>query len=60
MVFLTKQEKREYVYEQSVVDGNILDGNFRCPVCGKYFSVEEKACCCCTDFDDEGLTWQNT
>lgn len=55
MIFYTKQEKQEYIYEQAKDDGDILKGHFRCPICNKRYSSTTQAAECCSDFDDEGM-----
>lgn len=55
MIFLTKQEKQEYIRAQAIADGEISRSHFRCPVCDTVYTTVAEATQCCTDFDDRGM-----
>jgi hypothetical protein len=55
MIFLTKQEKQEYIREQAIADGEISSSHFRCPVCDTVYTTVAEAAQCCADFDDEDI-----
>lgn len=56
MIFLTKQEKQEYIYAQAMAENTSTNIRyFHCPVCNKSHNTIEKATECCADFDDEEM-----